>query len=226
LADIDPNFPGSGLSQGSGKKKWTIGPKGEQLWGTNLGKDPSTTWIAQFSLDTTDNFLRVDGNQKVVKRDNGADAFFVLYSNDRSVGLGMTYAGLQATGANTVADLSLDSKGNGSYIWLGRSIFSGLRVGADDASNTLWNGARDLAITANSGQTISLGQVSASTSKGIKVATVDGRSAFTAPPAAPPDSLLSASQVSFYLDEATNTLKVRVRYSDGTTLKTGQISLT
>ncbi len=38
------------------------------------------------------------------------------------------------------------------------------------------------------------------------------------------DELIENSQVGFYLSEATNELKVRVRYSDGT-LKTGTITL-
>lgn len=53
-----------------------------------------------------------------------------------------------------------------------------------------------------------------------------GRASVSAPASAPTDSHLPASEVSFFLDESGNNLKVRVRYSDGTTLKTGTLALT
>ncbi|HEX8499272.1 MAG TPA: hypothetical protein VF659_01680 [Pyrinomonadaceae bacterium] len=46
------------------------------------------------------------------------------------------------------------------------------------------------------------------------------------PNAAPTDSNLNSASVTWYLDEATNTLKVRVKYSNGTTMKTGSVTLT
>mgnify|MGYP003346854737 CR=1 FL=1 len=36
---------------------------------------------------------------------------------------------------------------------------------------------------------------------------------------------LSSGSISFYLDEANNALKVRVKYASGTTLKAGTIAL-
>jgi hypothetical protein len=52
-----------------------------------------------------------------------------------------------------------------------------------------------------------------------------GRWASAAPASAPTDAHLAASQISFYLDESGNNLKVRVKYADGTTLKTGTVAL-
>ena len=43
--------------------------------------------------------------------------------------------------------------------------------------------------------------------------------------AAPTDAKMQASQITFYLDETGHNLKVRVKYSDGTTLKTGTVTL-
>lgn len=53
-----------------------------------------------------------------------------------------------------------------------------------------------------------------------------GRFACAAPASAPTDAHLAASQISFYMDEGGNKLHVRVKYADGTTLKTGEIALT
>lgn len=52
-----------------------------------------------------------------------------------------------------------------------------------------------------------------------------GRFYCNAPATATTDAELGAGDVSFYLDEAGNNLKVRVRYSNGTTLKTATIAL-
>lgn len=45
------------------------------------------------------------------------------------------------------------------------------------------------------------------------------------PASAPTDGDLGASMVSFYLDESGNNLKVRAKYANGTTLKTGTLAL-
>lgn len=45
------------------------------------------------------------------------------------------------------------------------------------------------------------------------------------PNSAPTDADLGASMVTAYLDEGTNNLKFRVKYADGTTLKTGTVAL-
>ena len=47
----------------------------------------------------------------------------------------------------------------------------------------------------------------------------------TAPNTALADSVLENNNIHFYLDEGTNTLKVKVKYSTGT-IKTGEITLT
>jgi len=52
-----------------------------------------------------------------------------------------------------------------------------------------------------------------------------GRLYLTAPNSAPADADLGNSQFSFYLDEANNALKIRVRYSNGT-YKTATLALT
>jgi hypothetical protein len=51
-----------------------------------------------------------------------------------------------------------------------------------------------------------------------------GRTFLGTPTTAPADTDLDQGVISFHLDEATNTLKVRVKYSNGT-LKTGSIAL-
>lgn len=53
-----------------------------------------------------------------------------------------------------------------------------------------------------------------------------GRMIGTALNSAIADGNLAASQFSFYLNEAGNTLTVKVKYADGTTVKTGTIALT
>lgn len=55
---------------------------------------------------------------------------------------------------------------------------------------------------------------------------IQGRQYLGSPNSAPTDSDLFNGSISLYLDEAGNNLKVRVKYSDGTTLKTGSIALT
>jgi hypothetical protein len=52
----------------------------------------------------------------------------------------------------------------------------------------------------------------------------NGRAALIAPPSAPTDAQIANSEVSWYLDEAGNNLKFRVKYSNGT-LKTGTLAL-
>lgn len=53
----------------------------------------------------------------------------------------------------------------------------------------------------------------------------DSRANIGVPASAPTDADLQASEVSFYLDEVGNALKARVKYADGTTLKTGTVAL-
>lgn len=50
------------------------------------------------------------------------------------------------------------------------------------------------------------------------------RMQFYAPPVAPSDAVLANGQITLYVDQGANLLKIRVRYWDGT-LKTGQITL-
>ncbi len=52
-----------------------------------------------------------------------------------------------------------------------------------------------------------------------------GRSFLATPNSPPPDRHLSNGTISFFLDEGSNKLRIRVRYSDGT-LKTGSVNLT
>jgi hypothetical protein len=55
--------------------------------------------------------------------------------------------------------------------------------------------------------------------------TSDGRSITVVPNSAIADATLGASQMSFYLNEGTNTLTCKVKYADGTTVKTGTMAL-
>ena len=49
--------------------------------------------------------------------------------------------------------------------------------------------------------------------------------ALVVPAAAPADADIGTSEMRFWVDETTHTLKIRVRYSDGVTLKTGEVPL-
>lgn len=57
------------------------------------------------------------------------------------------------------------------------------------------------------------------------VVTDDGYVSQSTPDAAPTDADLLAGSISFYLDEAGNNLKVRVKYANGTTYKTGTLAI-
>lgn len=52
-----------------------------------------------------------------------------------------------------------------------------------------------------------------------------GRNFLGTPNSPPVDGDIASAQMSLYLDESSNTMKVRVKYSDGSTLKTGTIAL-
>lgn len=64
------------------------------------------------------------------------------------------------------------------------------------------------------------------TTKRWRALHISGRAYFGVPDSAPNDVDISSSSASFYLDETANEIKIRVKYADGTTLKTGAISLT
>jgi hypothetical protein len=53
----------------------------------------------------------------------------------------------------------------------------------------------------------------------------NARVSIAVPASAPTDANILAGQVAIWLDEAGNKLKFRVRYSDGTTLKSGEVAL-
>ena len=55
---------------------------------------------------------------------------------------------------------------------------------------------------------------------------LNGRTFINIPNSAPTDADLNANQVTAYLDEANNKLMWRVKYTDGTTMKSGEIILT
>jgi hypothetical protein len=52
------------------------------------------------------------------------------------------------------------------------------------------------------------------------------RIAITAPPSLPADGDLASSEVAFAIDESGDRLFFKVKYSDGTTTKTGFVALT
>ncbi len=60
---------------------------------------------------------------------------------------------------------------------------------------------------------------------GSGAVTFGDRQYFNCASSAPTDGNIPTAAVSWYLDEAGNNIKVRVRYSDGTTLKTGTLAL-
>lgn len=72
-------------------------------------------------------------------------------------------------------------------------------------------------------QTIGTSNFAISTSTGAVV--FGDRLYYNTPNSAPTDGNIPTSAVSWYLNEAGNLLSVRVRYSDGTTLKTGTVAL-
>jgi len=61
--------------------------------------------------------------------------------------------------------------------------------------------------------------------QGVRV-VADGAVCLAANDSATADGELNASQLSFYLDEAGNTVTVKAKYADGTTIKTGTIAIT
>jgi hypothetical protein len=66
---------------------------------------------------------------------------------------------------------------------------------------------------------------------GVNVWQFRGQSTFLdrvfieSPNSVPVDADLNASSLTMYLNEATNTLHIRIKYSDGVTLKTGSVAL-
>jgi len=66
---------------------------------------------------------------------------------------------------------------------------------------------------------------SVNNSKAIFVDAGSDAVALACPTTALADASMNASNITFYVDEATNTLYFKVKYSDGTTVKTGSISL-
>lgn len=79
------------------------------------------------------------------------------------------------------------------------------------------------AITSQTGRLL-LGRNAGDTADLFKF-LVDGRGVFAAPNSAVADADLQASSLSFYLNEAGNTVVVKAKYADGTTIKTGTIAI-
>ena len=63
--------------------------------------------------------------------------------------------------------------------------------------------------------------------EGIRVQSDGGaaRVSLSSPSSQPPDASLAPGQVTFWVDESTNSLNFRIRYSEGTTLKSGSVPL-
>ena len=59
-----------------------------------------------------------------------------------------------------------------------------------------------------------------------KIQVNDDGYVFIGAPAATISSGIGVSQIVFWLDEASNKLMVRVRYSNGSTVKDGEVALT
>lgn len=125
----------------------------------------------------------------------------VLTSNTAAGATGgnnMTYAVTYGTG--NAGSMRISCQGNGSLT----GIYSGTLYGDLDATQSgAGNNVRRF-----------LGDLS-----------VSGRSYIGTAATAPTDANIGTSQISMYLDEAGNNLKIRVRYSNGTTLKTATVAL-
>ncbi len=139
----------------------------------------------------------------------------------------MTTGGIVLVGTSTdVTGQKLQVAGN---ISAGTSGTAGvLYLGTDAAAYLQRSGATALTLYPGSGT----GIIYLASKVGVNLAspnfdlhTPAAAVALGAPASAPTDGNLNASNISFYLDEVGNTLKIRVKYSNGTTLKTGTIAL-
>lgn len=142
------------------------------------GSDPQTGAIVIGKGDTT--FLGKDDSQT---------PFVHFYGAGGSSGLDMGIDSLAIVSPSTNANLFVKSKGSGSYVFLGNSTTGagdgGIRFGPTDPNDTVFFGSRNVAITANSGYTISIGRNSASLTTGFQVNTTTGVVNFSQGPTAP-----------------------------------------
>ena len=153
----------------------------------------------------------------VLPQSNGG---FSLIDNGTNNTALLAQAGKIAIGGDDPAHrLSVHARGSGqSYAHFsnndtGQTSTSGFSVGYDGSSSSaiVWHRENELLrFTTNNAEVMRM---------------LGTYMYHQAPNAAPSDGNIPTQYVSFYLNEAGNTLNVRVRYSDGTTLKTGTIAL-
>ena len=129
----------------------------------------TTTGVGISTLPSTSAMLSVVGAD-----DNGTPNIARFTTANQGVALGIGYNGIYSLGTGASIDISMVAKGSG-YLWLSRgSAGSGVRVAPTSASNTIYMGAASMGISADSGQTIAIGKVSAETS-GLVVETTNNR---------------------------------------------------
>ena len=113
-----------------------------------------------------------NGISSFVSADNSETPFATFYANNLAQGVAIGYGSVGVAGSNSNIDFSMLAKGTGNC-WVGGStVNNGIRMRLLDTNNTIWFGSNSAAITANSGQTIFIGQTSSST--GITVNTTTG----------------------------------------------------
>jgi hypothetical protein len=117
------------------------------------------------------------GKLNVIGSTNGnstdADNIISGYANNLTQGFAIRLDGLYAVGSNAQVDVKLVSKGSASGIFLGNTAGGSLRVIYNDAVNTIYNGANNIGITADTGHKIFLSQTSNSAT-GLTVDTTTG----------------------------------------------------
>ena len=138
----------------------------------------------------------------------GENAGFNIMGKTRVIAIG-DWAAAACTGNNTVA---IGGNGAGQQCGSGCLMLGYMAGNAETGSNLLY--------IANSSTTTPLIKGDFANAKLWHY----GRIFQNTPASAPTDSDLANGQVSFYLDEAGNNLKVRVKYSSGT-LKTATVAL-
>ncbi len=115
-----------------------------------------------------------NGVFNVRKINNNSDAIASFQANNLTQQIDIGYQYFGVSGSNTNIDISVLKKGTNGNVWLGSGAAGqGIRFNADDSLNTVWFGARNVGITANTGQSIFLGQTSSST-VGVSIATATG----------------------------------------------------
>lgn len=173
----------------------------------------ATNSIGRWQIDASGNFLAVT--------DNSFDIGASGATRPRDLYLGGNLRVLtSATGVRFINAHSIIGNANDLSIIAGNGVTDTMikLVGRLQAGTTTATSADVILNSTNTRTAGWLAQVQNNTVSKMSV-KFDGRLFVTVPNSAPTDADLLASQVTFYLIEASNTLQMRVKYSDGTTLK-------